>query len=167
MSRLKKVTIPKTEDFKKFSLKIKKRSKFLVDENLGYLVNQVLNELGWNSKFVAEVGLNGRADNEVFQYAYRKKRIILTHDEDFLNNRNFPYYNNPGVIILPGAKGSSSVLERAIADMIITIAPFYDVYHKAKIIFYPDREIKIMSLSHKGLNINRYKWIGKNLFILQ
>jgi len=151
----------------KFASQYKRKSKFLVDENLGYGTYEVLRDLGWNAKFVSEVNLSGKSDENIYQYSFKHNRIILTHDEDFLNNQQFPYYCNPGVIIFPGGDGNVTVLERSIADMLVVIAPFREIYKGAKIIFYADREFKIMSAHKDGyIRTSRYKFIGKKLYKL-
>ncbi len=58
-----------------------------------------------NAVTVWDVGLNGRSDETIFAYAWRHRRILLTHDDDFWNDRKFPEHLNPGVVILPGANG--------------------------------------------------------------
>lgn len=137
----------------------------MVDENLGFGTCEVLRELGWNTIFVSEVNLIGNSDESIYQYAYQNNRIILTHDEDFLNNQNFPFYCNPGVIVFPGGNGDKSVLVRAISDMLVVIAPFGEVYKEAKIIFYADREFKIMSIHKHGfIKTLRYKFIDRKIY---
>lgn len=148
-----------------FQRVFKRKSKFIVDENLGFSVTEILREFGWNVKDISEVGLSGESDENIFAYAYKHERIILTHDEDFLDDRNFPFYKNPGVIVFPGGQGDTEFLERAIADMFILIAPFYDVYRGAKIKFYADREVKIRFVTYDGyIQTSRYKFIGKKIF---
>jgi len=39
----------------------------------------------------------------VFAYAWKQRRILLTHDDDFWHDRRFPEHRHPGVVILPGA----------------------------------------------------------------
>jgi predicted nuclease of predicted toxin-antitoxin system len=51
--------------------------------------------------FAKPVGLGGRSDEEIFAYAWREKRIIWTHDRDFLDDKRFPVHRNPGVLVLP------------------------------------------------------------------
>jgi hypothetical protein len=57
-------------------------------------------------KYVAELGLLGKSDEDVFAAAWNEQRVIVTHDVDFLDNRRFPPNRNPGIIrIGPGADG--------------------------------------------------------------
>jgi len=92
-----------------------RRGRFLVDESLGRSAATALNELRYNTLFVGDVGLNGRDDADVLAYAWRTRRILLTHDRDFLDNRRFPESRNPGLaVILAGADGNQQ-------DMIVAL----------------------------------------------
>lgn len=95
-----------------------KRLKFLVDENLGPHTAEYLRDAGYKAEFAPDVGLGGRDDAELLQYAWRKKRVLLTHDTDFLDDRKFPEHRNPGVIILPGGAGNDDELGDALEQMI-------------------------------------------------
>ena len=111
----------------------KRKARLLVDESLGNGTTVFLRNLGWNAKDVSEVGLCGHSDEDVFNYAYKVDRMLLTHDEDFLNDRRFPPYRNPGIIVLPGASGSASDLMTAIVQTMPSICLFRDVFRGSKI----------------------------------
>src|SRR5262245_35738896 len=85
----------------------RQRAKFLVDESLGPRVTCVLKGMGWNAIDTSDLGLSGHPDENVFAAARREDRILLTHDADFLDDRRFPPRLNPGLVILPGAKGNA------------------------------------------------------------
>lgn len=97
-----------------------KRTKFLVDENLGLETALYLQDAGFKAEFAPDVGLGGRDDAELLQYAWRKKRVLLTHDTDFLDDRKFPEHRNPGIIILPGGSGDDDELGGAL-DLVIDV----------------------------------------------
>src|SRR4051812_47015148 len=98
-----------------------KRSKFLVDESLGYGTTEFLRERKINVVDVSEVGLKGRDDRGVFNYAWRTRRILLTHDEDFWNDPQFPEHRNPGVVILPGADGNNKDMLYGLVRMLLLV----------------------------------------------
>lgn len=152
----------KISEFRQF---YKRKSKFIVDENLGPEVAKILKDLRWNVKYVSEVSLSGRSDEKVFRYASKHKRIILTHDGDFLDNSKFPFYCNPGIVILPGGDGNEDALVRSISDMLIVVAPFGEIYKGAKIVFYEDREFRL-EYQHAGgfITTSRYKFIKKKIY---
>ena len=118
---------------KKFSDEYKKKARFIIDESLGIEAAHVIRGVGWNAIFVGEVGLSGHSDEDVFAYAWRGDRILLTHDKDFLDDRRFPPNRNPGLIVLPGACGSTEVLEIELFRILRTIGRYRRAYHAYKI----------------------------------
>jgi predicted nuclease of predicted toxin-antitoxin system len=82
------------------------RARFLVDESMGSEVAEILRSNGYNTKYVAEMGLLGHSDEDVFAAAWKEGRIIVTHDPDFLHCRRFPHHRNPGIVVVrPGSSG--------------------------------------------------------------
>jgi predicted nuclease of predicted toxin-antitoxin system len=80
---------------------LKRKARFLLDENLDLAVAKALRALGWNSRAVEEVGLKGRDDEDILAYAHSEDRILVTNDGGFRNERRFPPNRSPGVIIIP------------------------------------------------------------------
>jgi hypothetical protein len=128
------------QEVEAYAKRFQKKSRFLVDESLGVNVADVLREHGWNTKYVAELGLEGHSDEDVFSRAWADDRIILTHDTDFLDDKRFPPYRNPGVVILPGAQGDELPLITALAGLISFVAPFREGYRRAKAVVSADAE---------------------------
>ena len=114
----KPVNSPSKEEMTAFLKEHKKSARFLVDESLGVEVANQVRELGWNVKYVNEVGLRGHSDEDVYAYARKSVRVILTHDDDFMHNRLFPISLCPGVVIIPGAKGDEYALAKAVAGVL-------------------------------------------------
>jgi predicted nuclease of predicted toxin-antitoxin system len=115
------------EDVRRFVATFEGKAKFLVDESFGVEAARVIRDLGWDAEFVCDVALGGRPDEDVMAYAQRERRIILTHDRDFLDDRRFPPHRIPGVIVLPGANGGTEILDRELARLLITIGPSADI----------------------------------------
>jgi len=128
----KEVTI-NPEEVREFVTEHKRKTRFLIDESLGIEAARVIIEMGWNAIYVGDVGLGGRSDEDVMAYAWRQDRILLTHDDDFLDDRRFPPHRNPGVIVLPGAEGTSGTLERELARVLVTIGNHRTAYRGCKI----------------------------------
>lgn len=40
-------------------------------------------------------------DGAVFARAWNMKRLLITHDQDFLDDRVFPYATCPGLLVIP------------------------------------------------------------------
>jgi len=120
-------------EVREFVRKYKRRARFLVDESLGIEAARVIGSLGWNVKFACDVGLGGHSDEDVMAFAWREKQILLSHDQEFLDDRRFPPNRNPGVLVLPGAQGGTEVLERELARILITVGRHADAYNGCKI----------------------------------
>ena len=115
-----------------------RRSKFLVDESLGIGVAAILKYLGYNVKFALDVGLGHKSDQDVFAYAWREKRLLLTHDKDFLNDRKFPFNRNPGVIVMPGEEGETEPLFAAVRSMLNIFGTHGRIFPNAKVVIDSD-----------------------------
>jgi len=123
------VTDKQTRDFGRF----KKKARFLVDESLGEAVARVLRDDRWNAIFVSDAGLGGHSDEDVFAYAWKEDRVLLTHDQDFLDDRRFPPHRNAGVIVLPGASGSGEGLGSALRSVVSIIGLNRGAFRRFKI----------------------------------
>ena len=94
-----------------FERENRKKARFLVDESLGIGVAGLLGKAGWKVKYTHDLGLAGRSDEDVFAAAWKEDLILLTHDDDFLDDRRFPPHRNPGIVVIrPGAQGSDKGL---------------------------------------------------------
>jgi hypothetical protein len=123
-----------------------KAPRFLVDESLGVDAAHLLRERKWNAKFVAEAGLSGKSDETVFALAWKEKRVLLTHDRDFLDNRRFPPERNPGLVVFViGASGENDAgLLRAFGFMQGLVEAFgRTAMRGTKIVFSDDEHISV------------------------
>jgi predicted nuclease of predicted toxin-antitoxin system len=155
--------IPLEVTNERISSATKRRVRFLVDESLGVEAARVLREHGWNAKFVSDLQLIGKDDRTVFAMAWRERRVILTHDRDFLDNRKFPPHRNPGVVVfVVGASGEDDErLIRAFALMQIYLKTFGANYMLGtKIVFSDDEHVTIERRQNGGLRTMRY-WMPK------
>ena len=116
----------------------KGKARFLADESLGREAATFLRDQGWNCRFVDEVGLQGHSDEDVYAFAKRDDRILLTHDTDFMNDRSFPLHGHPGVIVLPGGSGEAEPLVRAMFNMLKIVGPYRLAYRESKVVFNAD-----------------------------
>ena len=159
----KPLSLPSDEEVSRFSERFRKKARFLVDESLGKGVAEVLSDAGWNVRFAGDVGLGGHDDTDVFAFAQRDDRILLTHDSDFLNNRDFPPHRNPGIVVLPGGSGDEHALLRALGIMLSVVAPPREVYRAAKIVISSDGTISITNRDQESgaMETTRYRSLGK------
>ena len=90
--------------------RLRRRIRFLVDENLGHEFTEAVREQGWNTKNLHQSGLLGKSDEQILALAYAKDRIVLTQDKDFLDFRRFPPHRMAGVIVLCGRLRTTEAL---------------------------------------------------------
>ena len=94
---------PSDDERKELDEQFRGKGRFLVDESVGNAVAEMLRTEGYNAKYVGEVGLTGRSDEEVLAYAWADSRIIVIHDPDFLDDRRFPPHVIPVLFLsVPG-----------------------------------------------------------------
>lgn len=139
---------------------IRGRPRFLVDENMGQDVATLVNRSGWNAVFANDVGLRGHDDSDIMAFAWREKRVILTHDDDFLDDKKFPFYRNPGVVVLPGNDGRRQVLVNALSRVLGILGHYSRMFHHPKIKVTEENHWTVRDFrSDEGMHtLNRYKF---------
>jgi predicted nuclease of predicted toxin-antitoxin system len=123
-----------------FDFYFKQKTRFLVDESLGEEVARIIRSYRYNALFANEIGLGGRSDEDLYAYAWKENRMLLTHDHDFLDDRRFPFNRCPGVIVLPGGAGDERALDLALAEILLVIAPYRLAHIYEKIEIHAGRE---------------------------
>ena len=76
--------------------------KILLDQNIPPVLVSWLHmqRPEWFVTHTSEVGLNGKPDAEIYDYAQAHGFLIVTFDEDFADRRSFPVGQHHGVIRL-------------------------------------------------------------------
>jgi predicted nuclease of predicted toxin-antitoxin system len=74
--------------------------RFITDEDVPRSTARVLRSAGFDVVDVRDVGLRGKSDQEVFEYAQTEKRLIITCDMGFSNIINFPPAENHGILVV-------------------------------------------------------------------
>jgi predicted nuclease of predicted toxin-antitoxin system len=120
-----------------------KRSRFLIDESLGSGAIEFFKRRRLNAVDVWQVGLQGRDDQAVFAFAWNHRRILLTHDDDFWDDRRFPEHRNPGLVILPGANGDQTDMISGLWWMMLMMDRDPDLWRKLKVRITRDGEVYI------------------------
>ena len=71
-----------------------------VDEDLPVEVADLLRKAGHDAHSVAEQGLSGSPDKELWRVARRERRCLFTADKGFANARVFPPGQHAGIVLL-------------------------------------------------------------------
>jgi predicted nuclease of predicted toxin-antitoxin system len=152
----KELNEPADDDERAFNLEYRGKARFLVDESAGIEVARILQRNGYNAKFVEDLGLRGKSDEDVFAAAWKDKRVVITHDTDFLDNNRFPPNRNPGVVLIrPGSHGHDSErLIRCLAKAVLLARKNATWFQGKKLDFSSDEALAITSQDGR----NRYLW---------
>lgn len=139
-----------------------KKAKFVVDESVDREVGDYLKEKGWNTKTVSEVGLSGHSDDDINTFSYKTKRVILTHDTDFLDDKRFPPNRIYSIIVLPGGAGDLRALAKALNGALSIVGPFIKAYEQSKMWFTQDQIFYVRHRDNKTgrITTSRYKYGG-------
>lgn len=84
-------------------------------------VYHYLRQRGWGIVRADTFNLVGQPDENVWAYARRENRVLLSADDDFRSARQFPLNNHPGCIMIDTSKGQREG-EQVIELMIRTLA---------------------------------------------
>jgi len=76
------------------------RPRFLTDEDMPRSTARTLREAGYDAVDVRDVGLRGTSDQNVFEYAQKERRILISCDLGFANTLAFPPAEHQGVIVV-------------------------------------------------------------------
>ncbi len=76
---------------------------------------------GWQVEHLSDVGLDGRSDRDIFDWAQARGFLIVTFDEDFADRRAFPVGTHCGVVRLrvwpTTVENTRRALERLLAGV--------------------------------------------------
>jgi predicted nuclease of predicted toxin-antitoxin system len=125
----------------------KHRTRFLVDEDVNYEVVEYLRDSGWNAESVLDVGLQGHPDENVLAYAWKHDRVLLTHDDGFLDDQKHPPTRNPGVVILPGGSGDTQALIASVRIVHHLVGRYRELWRGAKIVINGDYSFSVTDFS--------------------
>lgn len=74
--------------------------RFITDEDVPRSTARVLHDAGFDAVDVRDVGLRGKSDSDVFDYAQKENRLLITCDMGFANILNFPPSENHGILVV-------------------------------------------------------------------
>jgi predicted nuclease of predicted toxin-antitoxin system len=146
----------------------RRKTRFLVDEDVGIEVAQYLrSRRHYNTTFVGGVGLAGRDDTDLYAYAWSEKRVLLTHDRDFLDDKKFPEYCNPGVVVLPGGGGDQQALAVGLAIALRVFGTAAALWRKTKSTISASGEMTIRTRNFETgkIETNRFRLTPKGIEI--
>src|SRR5512147_2623067 len=78
-----------------------RKTRFMTDANIEPWAVFVMRRNRLDVVNAHQANLVGKDDRAVVSAAWRARRLLVTHDTDFLDDRQFPYHRCAGVLVLP------------------------------------------------------------------
>ena len=72
--------------------------KFLLNENIPPSLSPLLQEINWNASHSYQLGLNGKSDNYIVEFAIQNEFVIITHDLDYSRIVSLSGKDKPSVL---------------------------------------------------------------------
>src|SRR5258706_9639725 len=90
--------------------------RLYLDESVDAFVQQTLRGLQIRAETAAQARLLGHSDEDQFACCWKRKKVLITFDFDFLDykNPNLPDTRNPGVVVLDCDTRTRSGLARCV-----------------------------------------------------
>lgn len=126
----------------------RKRPKFLADENVRPEIVDLVKTKGVNIKSVGELGLKHRDDAEVLRVARGERRILLTFDKRFWDDRQYPLRDTAGIVIL-----DQGPLDDVAVEVEILLAGFTEhgeMFNRTKTWLHSDGTADVKVLDDSG-----------------
>ncbi|HDN67962.1 MAG TPA: hypothetical protein ENF86_03310 [Firmicutes bacterium] len=77
-----------------------KKLKIYADANIPRIVIEVLRATGIPTESAVETGLSTHPDENIYQQAKKRRRVLLTMDRDFWDDQKYPLQKGPGIIFV-------------------------------------------------------------------
>jgi predicted nuclease of predicted toxin-antitoxin system len=74
--------------------------RFLIDEDVPRSTARLLREAGVDAVDVRDVGLKGKSDQEVFEFAQREDRLLISCDLGFANTLRYSPTESVGILVI-------------------------------------------------------------------
>ncbi|UFS62546.1 DUF5615 family PIN-like protein [Sulfurimonas sp. HSL-3221] len=153
-----KIRYPSDKEIKEFEktfeqengFKFIRKPRYFVDENLGQGVTDLIRYLGGNVTDPWEQGMLGYKDDRVWRFAREERRIILSHDDDFMDESKYPIRECYGYILLPHKEGGESPLTQKIVQMYNIISSGAGFLYRKKLIIRENGHWELHSISETG-----------------
>ena len=98
--------------------------KLLLDENLSPRLLTRIRRFYPGSRHVEQVGLKGRSDRAIWEYARQNNFIIASKDNDF-RQRSFLYGPPPKVIWLAVGNAGTGAIAKLLTEEVQTVREFF------------------------------------------
>ena len=84
--------------------------KFLLNENIPPSLSSLLLKISWDSSHAYQLGLNGKSDVYLVEYAIQNEFVIITHDLDYSRIVSLSGKDKPSILSFRLDKISADLL---------------------------------------------------------
>jgi predicted nuclease of predicted toxin-antitoxin system len=102
-------------------------ARFLIDEDCPLSLESLLLSKGYNTIHVKTCGLSGAKDPDLFLFAQKEQRIIISRDLGWANIKNYPPYTHCGLIILRLPFESTAIEIRQVVEQFIETVDILEI----------------------------------------
>ena len=108
------------------------KAKFYADENFPKVAVQLIREYGVHVLRAQEASLGGHPDENHAAFALKEKRVLLTCDRDYLDDRRFPPIHCPAIVVCDFGSGSIEEMQKTLRSIrcILSTPQFFDKWVK-------------------------------------
>ena len=117
---------------------------FYADHNLDDSIVQVLRFLGYDVENARELGAERQPDEFHFKHAFRRKRILLTQDKDYLDHERFPLSQTRGVFIFNIDTANTSEIARALEVVDTILGETAPAWKEKKLVLHSDYTVTVI-----------------------
>lgn len=130
--------------------------RFIVDKSAGIRIAKGLRDFGYDTKFSDDLEFDDLTTETLFAAACKERRILITHNSDFLDNNRFEPAGNPGIVVIrPKVDGSDDhTIARCLARVLVLCNQDPSWFTNKKLDFISD---SILTVSSRH-NHHRYIW---------
>ena len=96
------------------------QAHFYADHNIDQSIVYVLRHEGFDIETAADIQAEQQPDEFQYRYAFKSKRVLLTHDKDFLDNERYLLSQTCGVVVFNIETNDSGQIARAL-EVVTTI----------------------------------------------
>jgi predicted nuclease of predicted toxin-antitoxin system len=132
------------------------RPRFLVDRSAGIRIAKGLRDFGYDVTFVGGPEFDELTAEALFAAASKERRVLITHNPDFLDNARFEPAGNPGIVVIrPQVDGADDdTVARCLIRMLLLCNQAPSWFTGKKLDFISDT---ILTISSPGSH-RRYTW---------
>jgi predicted nuclease of predicted toxin-antitoxin system len=157
-----RIEYPKPAEMRAFDQQFRRLAKFYADEDIEPVLIEILRDLDFDITSAREVGMVHRDDTDHYGYARQQGRMLLSHDQGYLNDLTFPLTQHPGAVVLAIKPLTRETISDAFYLLRTVVLPYRELWRGAKILIHKHLEMTIRMRNFDGrVRSNRYRLRGR------